>query len=327
MQTNRTRPGRSAISLRRASLALLVLLAGCGAQQTLTAGATLGAAGQKAALAMKQAAVLSGEQLETARMARTFSEAYLPNPQGAALEADNARQFEEIEQKLAARAKFLDSLSASYGALGDLAAYDAAGKFNTAFAGLTKDTQGLLAALHAEPLPATPVGVVQQFAGIAVSLAQREQVVAASRAMQPLLQRAIDAMTADAVHYKRLLTIYVAHTNDAARSLYVGNALSVASVVERLGAPSGLKPVPDVDRVVNANPRLRRALHAVIDPRILDMQQGLVGEYDKSLAALVKLKALHASLEQGQPLDLEALIAIIDELQKTAKLVVPAKGA
>src|SRR5215472_3567733 len=112
-------------------IGLLFALSGC-ASATLTAGANLAKVGQTAALQMEQNAIVSSDTMASLRKAVAFNDGF--NAQIANREsATFLRNEAQIQASVAQYARMLESLSAAYSALGDLASYDAAGTFNTAF--------------------------------------------------------------------------------------------------------------------------------------------------------------------------------------------------
>jgi hypothetical protein len=313
-------------------LVALAAVSGC-AQQTLMSGSNLGTAGNKAALAMEQAAVLSSDQVTQLQTARRFDAAFTAVAGGHAANANQAMTDREnaaiatLEDQLAKRAQFLDSLAKTYAALGALASYNAAGDFNTAFGGLVADTNGFLKAVKQPQLPAQATNVIGQVGGLFVSYLQSRQAVAASKAMHDPLNNGITAMRAGQEFYLGMQDIYVRETREAAVDLYSKNLLSVSPVLDQIGSPLGLKSVANADQSVHANKASQAGINAVISARITQLTANTGATYKKSLEALEALPKMHDQLENGAPLDPNQISSIVSELQDLAKNVKQTKGS
>jgi hypothetical protein len=327
--------GRESMSVRigiRLMLVAAVAVSGC-AQQTLTAASTLGTAGNKAALTMEQTAVLSSDQVTQLQTARQFDAAFTAVAGGHAANANQAltnlesAQIAALEDQLAKRAQFLDSLAKTYAALGALASYNAAGDFNTALGGLVSDTNGFLKAVKQPPMPTQATNVIQQIGGFFVSYLQSQQVIAASKAMRDPLNSGITAMKAGQDFYLGMQDIYVRETREAAVDLYSKNLLSVSPVLDQISAPLGLKSVANADQLVRTNKASQAGINAVISARITQLTANIGATYQKSLEALEALPKMHDQLENGVPLDLNQISSIVSELQTLANNIKPTKGS
>ena len=239
------------------------------------------------------------------------------------------QQVDDLETFLDAQTRFLDSLASAYGALAGLATYDAAGKFNTAFAGLVTDTNGLLKTVEPKSagLPTTATSVVQELGGDLMALRQRQQVIDASRAMRKPLQSAIDLLSRPDVRetFAANVDIYVSENRKALLDLSRMHLFTVAPLVDRMGTVIGQKSIPDLDRRVAGDRALNASLQQIADPRpALDkLKTDMTKNYDNALTALKALPPLHDKLEAGQPVDLTQLIAIVSQIKPIVQL---AKG-
>jgi hypothetical protein len=313
-------------------LVAVAAVSGC-AQQALTAGSNLGTAGNKAALAMEQAAVLSSDQVTQLQTARQFDAAFTAVAGGHAANANQAMTDQEsakiadLEDQLAKRAQFLDSLAKTYAALGALASYNAAGDFNTAFGGLVADANGFLKAVERPQLPTQATNVIEQVGGLFVSYLQSRQVIAASKAIRGPLNAVTAAMEARQDSYLGLQDIYVRATREAAVDLYSRNLLSVSPVLDQIGGPLGLKSVANADQLVHTNKASQAGINAAIHARITQLTANIGATYKKSLEALEALPEMHNHLENGVPLDLSEISRIVSELQNLAKNIKQTKGS
>jgi hypothetical protein len=304
-------------------VAVVVLLGGCS-RTTLSDGSDLGAAGQKAALAMKQAAVLSDDQLAGLQQAMTFHNGYVAAKAGTASDTATPAQVADLEATIAAQSKFLDSLAATYAALAGLAGYDSAGKFDTALGGLVTDTNSFIKTLDQKSpgLPPTPTSVVQQVGGFAIGQVQRRQVIEASKQILVPLQAAIDTMTLKKRDYEDNLDIYVSESRKALRDLYRARLLNCAPVVDGMASVIGAKSAPDADQLLNRDKALASAMKPFCDPERAMSKLGtqLTSNYEGSLKALNALLPLHDKLEAGETLDLSELIDLVNKIKPLVQL-------
>jgi hypothetical protein len=313
-----------------AALIAGTLLNGC-TQSTLTAATSLSKAGQAAATQMEQNATLTSNQFAALQTAEIFHRNFVANrsPDNVAADKQIDQNLAELQKQLTARAKFLDSLSAAYAALGVLAGYDASGSFATAYAGLVTDANGLLTALKRTPIPSGTANDIQQIGGLIVGLVQQHQIIEASRKIRPVLEAVITAMadkTSEA-QFIGLLTIASQETLVAASDLYSAHLYSVSPLIDRMGMPLGLTSASNVDQLVDKNPNVRSGMNAVLSARTANQTQIITANYEKSIAALQALLPLHDALEKGAPLDLTQISAIISELQSLSNALKQAKGS
>lgn len=311
-------------------LFLVVAVGGC-AQQTLTAGSNLGTAGNKAALAMEQAAILSDDQVTQLQTARQFDAAFTAVAGGASadqtmMKQENA-QLATLEDQLAKRAQFLDSLAKTYAALGALASYNAAGDFNSAFSGLVSDANSFLKTVKQPQIPTRASNIVQQAGGLFASYLQIQEVIAASKSMREPLNSGIAAMKAGQDFYLGMQDVYSRETREAAIDLYSKNLLSVSPILDQIGAPLGLKSVANADQLVHANPAAQAGINAVMSARVSQLTANIGATYQRSLEALEALPKMHDQLENGAALDLNEISSIVSELQSLARNVNSAKGS
>jgi hypothetical protein len=308
------------------TLAIVVLLGGC-TQTTLTAGGDLGTAGQKAALAMKQATVLSDDQLAGLQRAMTFHNRYIAAKANVTPDETTAKAVADFEAIVATQNKFLESLAATYAALAALADSDPGVKFNTAFAGVVTDTNSFTKALspNSTGLPKTPTTVVQQVGSFLVSLLQRQQVIKASEQIRVPLQAAIDTMSQQEQVYEVTLHIYVAENRKALSDLYRAHLLSCAPVVDGMGSVISEKSVPNTDQLLNSSKALAAATEPFCDPSqaMQRLETQLIESYETSLKALRALLPLHDKLEAGETLDLSSLIGLVNQIKPLAQLIKP----
>lgn len=325
----RPRPKRHPV--RRAPvpviLAVALILGGCSAA-TVSGGASLAKAGQTASLQMEQNATISADTMLRLRKAVAFNAGF-NNASGD----PNVRTFlsnvDAIRVALSSYGRMLESLSASYGALGDLASYDASGNFNSAFASLVKDSnQFLKTAGSSTQIPQAAASAVETGGGIAIGLVQARDVKQASRNIKALLLTVIPVLEDPKTRQNMILVNQQisGQISQAARVLFATGVYSYSPLLDDLGAPLNLKSIPSADTAVAGNARLKAGLLNVVTEEANAQAEQMAASYDKSLAALRALVPLHDSLENGAPLNLDTVIAITSQLQALAASLQAAKG-
>lgn len=314
---------------RTALVAVFCALAlGACSSLTLTDAATLSRAGQAASLQMEQNASISAETLTALKRAVAFNDGFnnaVGNPDSQKFVADEAI----IQTNLARYAKALTSLSSAYAALGDLAGYDASGSFNTAMDKLAADTQSFIAGIDpAIKVPAVVPVAARSFGGIVISSMQADAIVDASAQIEQQLKTLIDVLKEPDT--RKLLVLNSAmvqgQLTQAAAEGFASGAYSYAPLLDSLGAPLNLKSTAKADELVPKNEKLLAGLRNVVITEAGGPADALGASYDKSLAALEALVPLHESLQNGAPLNLATLTAIVGKLQSIATALQPGKG-
>lgn len=314
---------------RTALVAVFCALAlGACSSLTLTDAATLSRAGQAASLQMEQNASVSAETLTALKRAVAFNDGFnnaVGNPDSQKFVADEAI----IQTNLARYAKALTSLSSAYAALGDLAGYDASGSFNTAMDKLAADTQSFIAGIDpAIKVPAVVPVAARSFGGIVISSMQADAIVDASAQIEQQLKTLIDVLKERDT--RKLLVLNSAmvqgQLTQAAAEGFASGAYSYAPLLDSLGAPLNLKSTAKADELVPKNEKLLAGLRNVVITEAGGPADALGASYDKSLAALDALVPLHESLQNGAPLNLATLTAIVGKLQSIATALQPGKG-
>jgi len=302
-----------------------VTLAGC-AQTTLTQAGNLAKAGQTAAAQMHAAATLSADQTTALKMATAFHRGFMASGAPTATQQSIDANIANIETELSARAQFLDSLGNAYAALGALSSYGATSAFDTAYASLMTDSNALLKTLKAKPLPNAVPAAVETMSTLFVGLIQKNQVIAASKAMRTPLNAVIAAMSDNEAAFTGLNDICARQTRDAAIDLYASHMFSVTPVLDQLAAPLGLKSVANADQLAAANPRVMRGLTAVVAQQADQQDHLVISTYDKSIAALKALLPLHDALEHGSAMDQSRISIITVQIQSLVTQSKPTKG-
>jgi hypothetical protein len=114
--------------------------------------------------------------------------------------------------------------------------------------------------------------------------------------------------------------------DQAAETLFFSGVYSYSPLLDDLGGAMNFKSNPQSDSVVVKNPKLQRGLRNVAIETASEQSDQLVASYDKSVAALKALIPLHESLEKGAPLNVDTLLAIVNQLQTISTSLQTAKG-
>jgi hypothetical protein len=310
-----------------AAVAATIALSGCSSV-TLTAGANLAKVGQTTADQMEQNATISVDAMSGLRKAVAFNDGF-NNAIGNPASASFLKSMTDVQTKVSQYAKMLESLSAAYAALGDLASYDAVGGFNTAYAALVKDSNQFLQTTGTpKRIPATASSVVAAGAGVFVGYVQAEKVKDASRAIEKWLRAIIPILDDPATRKLLILNkqAAVAQISQAAATLFATGVYSYDPLLDVLGAPLNLKSTAQSDAVVAKNPKIKSGLSNVAIELANEQSDQIAAAYDASVAALKALLPLHQSLENGAPLNLGTLQTIVDRLQSIATSIETTKG-
>jgi len=309
----------------------LLLLLGIGVTgcttQTLTSGTNLARVGQAAAIQMEQNATLSANSIFALKKAVTFNDAYnksINNPDSQAYLA----HMTAIQSHLAQYGRWLDSLSSSYSALGELAAYNAVGSFDSSIDTLATNTANFASAIGKPiTIPSEATGAVKVAGGMVLSAIQAHEVKDASRKIEILLTMIIAALD-DPGTKKQMIVIQgdvAKRIDQAATVLFVNGICSYAPLLDDLGSPLGLKSVANVDEVVAKKENVLAGLRGVALELANEQVTSQEAAFDKGLEALKALVPLHESLQHGAPLELNTIISIINQMQQTAAMFQPPK--
>jgi len=307
--------------------ALAIAVAGCSSA-TLTEGTSLAKAGQTAASQMEQNATVSANLLNTLKEAVAFDDGYneqVGNPASRTFLVN----ISAIQNRLAQYAQMLESLSASYSALGDLASYDASGTFNTSISTLSSDANKFLKSVGSGvQIPQDVGGAIKEIGGFAIGSIQASQVEEASEKIETVLKQVIPILKDSKTRELLVLNAQevTAQINQAAVTAYATGAYSYDSVLDQIGAPLGLKSNSGSDAIVAKNTKLKAGLLNVEIELTNEQATSAGASYDKSVAALEALIPLHESLNNGVPLNFGTLTTIVGELQNAATSLQPTKG-
>lgn len=301
------------------------LLSGCATvpTATLSSAATLAKAGEAAATQMEQNVTISQQSLALFRQAAAFSDGFNASP-GAS--AQFVKNVETIQSNVAQYGNFLQSLSAAYAAMDELAEYGASSSFDSAMSSLASDAHEFGTQIGKSITVSSSVTKGMQKGGnVLIGSIQTKKAVEASAQIDSVLQQVIAALSDSNV---RAVMIPIqpelqAAIDQAALMIYTQGVYSYRPLLDALGAPLGLASVSNADAMVTANKRLQAGLSHVVNETMNNQIDIAEKAYDAGLAALRALEKQHQSLQAGQPVTIRNLLGLIDRLKTLAPVAPP----
>ena len=303
-----------------------ICLTGCSTA-ALTSGTNLAKVGQTASLQMEQNATLSGNSILALKKAVAFNDGY----NGLVGNSDSKAflvTISDIQGHLAQYGKWLESLSSSYSALGDLATYDAVGNFDSSIGALATNTTQFASDIG-KPIEISSevTSSVKGVGGFFIGSIQASKVKDASHKIEILLTNIIAALE-DPNTKKQLITIQgevTGQIDQAATVLFDNGMCSYAPLLDDLGSPLALKSISTSDEILRkaGNEKVLAGLRNVAVELAQEQISSQAASYDKSLAALKALVPLHESLQNDAPLNLDSIKSITSQLQSIAATFQP----
>jgi hypothetical protein len=231
--------------------------------------------------------------------------------------------YNDVQLELAKRSVVFEKLADLYDAFGELAGLDAGAQTEKALGDLGGAITGYANQLkQPKPLSSDATGVISKIGGLVVTEIQKAKIKEASilirekvDAFQQLLGNKLvrEQMTG----FRELLA---SDRKAAFTILWDAGVYDPKPFLDDFGTDAGLVAQNNVSALIKSNPdsgkALNNALKEVIDKRLSRNQSVLIEKaYDTSLTALKNLVSEHKKLEQGEPLDLARLQAIVAELR------------
>ena len=310
------------------SILLIINLAGCTTSTTLTNGASLAKAGQTAAAQMQQNVTLSGDSILQLKKAVAFNDGY-NNMVGNTNSQVFLANIQSIQGKLTQYGNWLQSLSSSYSALGDLAGYDASGNFDSSITSLAGDTTNFANGIGKPiAIPADVTSGVKAIGGILIGAEQAGEVKRASRSIECILTNVI-TMLEDPNTKQQMVAIHEDVTGqiDQAAEVLIYNGIgSYSPLLNELGAPLGITATSNSDEIVKTNKQMLAGLMNVEIESVNQQISAQESNYDQSLSALKALVTLHESLQKGSPITLTTITNITSQLQAIASQFGPTQS-
>lgn len=284
---------------------------------TLTDAINLSKAGQVAANAAEQAAVVSSQVYSDYQDEITFTHGF----SGTALDPKVTAAEAENEAELTKRATVFASLASAYASLGNLAGYDASDQFQGDINNLFTSIGTWQKDVQKQAL--TPL--VSPTAGALGGLIQSEMVKRASDELKTQLTNVIKIM-ADSQVKAQFVDTKKSIINELtlnATSLANQHLLSTAPLFNSMGDSLGMVVSVDFDSKLATNPLANQGVAALIASKQKKLVDDVSSSYDDSLTALNDLLPLHDKLKSNQPLDLTQIDQAVQKLQTIAASIKP----
>lgn len=304
-------------------LSVMVCLASSCSTVNLDSAKALSVTGHNVAVQAQDAAIVSDKDYRRARdseaLLAVFSSATESTSYQEILSLHN-----DIHQELAQRAVVFEKLSDLYDAFGELAGLDSGAQTEKALGDLGGAIQEYAKVIKEPPPQFSDVtAVISTLGGLVATEIQKAKIKEASRQIRTRDEAFLELLDNKLIRRqmvgfkKRLYTGWKA----ALITLWDSGVYDPKPLIDDLGAPAGLVAQNNAASLVKSNPKLQSALKEVLEKR-LALQTDLIEQaYDASLRALRNLVEQHKKLEEGAPVDLTRLRAIVAQLQNIATLI------
>ncbi len=310
-------------TLLRAGVVCICLACTACSTLSLEAAQTLAATGGDAAVKIKAAAFASGDEYAGAMDAEALYHGMTGTTASPAY-TELKVKYAKVHVELAKRQDVVKALADFYVAFGNLASYDASGQTQDALKNLGTAVDGYRKdVLNLGPVSPGTVDLIVHIGGLFASEVQKAMVKDASASVRPKLVAFHDALADKLVRtqftgFKELLA---ADRAAAVVLLWQHNVLDASPLVADLAAEGGLIPTKDAGRVVLHDEQLKAGLQAVITRR-MDRKLDAIGQgYDASVRIVADLIEEHRKLEDGGPLDIARIRALVAELTAIVNLI------
>lgn len=322
----------SAVSIRGKIQMLMVLflvmfmISAC-AGINIEATRALSMTGRNAAIQMQQNIFVSDKEYLRAR----DSEALLHGFSGTTRlgkYTEILKLYNEIHWELAKRSVVFEKLADLYDAFGELAGLDAGEQTEKALGdigGAIKEYAEQLK--QPPPIYSDTTAVISKIGGLVATEIQKAKIKEASiqiRARVEDIQKLLEnkLIREQMTGFQEFL---LSDRKAAFVKLWDAGVYDPTPLLNDFGADVGLVAQKYVTTLIKTNKELKDALAEVLDKRLTIKSELTKQSYDASLGVLKHLVTEHKKLEQGKPLDLTRLRAIVAELRSIAVLLTKAK--
>ena len=305
-------------------LLLVVFLSFSCSPVNIEAAKSLSSTGRDTASQMRQNVLVSDKEYLRARDSVAFQNGF-----SGTTNTNNYKLFlgsyDKVYIELTQRAVVFERLADLYDAFGELAGLDAGGQTEKALGELGGAVEAYAKAINRQsPVSSDTTAVISRIGGLLAREVQKAKIKKASEQIQKRVKD-FQVLFKDPLIRSQMIGFRTAAASDRKAAFDVLWDLGVYDpkpVLDDFGADAGLAAQKDVATLIKSNPALGRALKEVIDKRFSRNQLELVEKgYERSLNALDGLISEHDKLENGVPLDLAHLRAIITELRGIAVLL------
>jgi hypothetical protein len=236
--------------------------------------------------------------------------------------------YDDIHRELAKRSVVFEKLADLYDAFGELAGLDAGEQTERALGNLGGAIEDYAEQIkQPSPIYSGTTAVISKIGGLVATEIQKAKIKEASiqiRARVEDIQKLLEneLVREQMTGFQEFL---LSDRKAAFVKLWDAEVYDPTPLLNDFGADVGLVAQKDVTTLIKTNKALKDALVEVLDKRLAIKSELIRQGYDASLGALRHLVTEHKKLEQGEPLDLTRLRAIVAELRGIAVLLAKAK--
>jgi hypothetical protein len=316
--------GRKKIGMLVVLLLLAFLISSCSTIN-IEAAKSLSVTGHNAALQARENAIVSEDEYLRTR----DSEALLAGFSGDT-ESDRYKEilslFKDIYQELTKRAVVFTNLADLYDAFGELASLDTGAQVEKGLVDLGGAIEEYAKAIH-QPLPSPTAGdvtaVISKIGGLVGTEIQKAKIKEASMQIRVKVDAFLELLSSPLVRrqmqgFRKFLA---SDRKTMLMMLWDSGVYDAKPLLDDLGAPAKLVTTKDADSLVKNNPGLKKALTEVLAMRLTNQMDLIDQGYDASLGVLKNLISQHKKLEEGQPLDLTQIRALVAQLRSIAVML------
>lgn len=316
----------SKIGMLAASLLIAFLISACSGIR-IEAARTLSVTGRNVALQTQQNIFVSDKEYLRARDGEALFHGF-SGTTNSELYTKILKDYDNIHQELAKRSVVFEKLADLYDAFGELAGLDAGGQTEKALANLGGAIEEYSKLINQpSPIYSDTTALISKIGGLVAKEIQKAKIKEASiqiRARVEDIQKLLGnkLIREQMAGFKESLTT----VRKAAFVLMWGKGVyDPKPLLDDFGEDVGLVAKKDAAAGIKPDTPLGNALLEVLDKRLAIKTDLIEKSYDASPRALSHLISEHKKLEQGAPLDLARLHAIVAELRGIAVLLAKVK--
>lgn len=308
-------------------LLLIVFLASACSGISIESARQLSASGRNVAVQARQNVLVSDHEYLRARDSEALLHGF-SGTTGSNKYTEILKLYDNIHQELARRSVVFDKLADLYDAFGNLAGFDAGDQTETALGNLGGAIEEYAKQIKQPSLISSETtAVIARIGGLIATQIQKAKIKEASIQIRARVGAFLKLLENPLVRgqVEGFRKVLISDVKAALSMLWDAGVYDPKPLLDDLGAPGGLAAQKDAAQVVKNNQKLREALGEVLDKRLTRQTELIEEGYNASLKALVQLMDEHKKLEEGTPLDLTRLRAVVAQLRGIVVLLVKAK--
>lgn len=306
--------------MRHLFLVFVVCVSACTSID-VDAARQLAIVGRESAVGAKQVSTASDVELRRALDAEAFFHGFNGS---TAVPNTITKELRTARSELLARATVFDQLAALHDAFGDLAGFDADAEFEQALGGLV-GAVGEYAKVVGKPInvPAEAKDLVGRIGGMIAAEIKKAKIKAASKLIEDQVGKLADLMSdplvfEQVVGFRKFLT---GSAGTAVDALWLAGVLDAKPLLDDMGRVAGLEGARSTMASASLRRDVRDGLRQVVVERMRAQSDAIEQGYRASVQSLKRLKATHAKLQLGEPLDIGRVREIVGELRAVAALI------